>query len=187
MVMPCVFESSSRILVVNGILQRPYAIAATAYMGNMEEVASRNNLDLYVPDHNQLFVDIDSVEGWRVFAEWMRTPLVAEDVTVRYTTSKSGWLHCYVTHKRITNFSPYHRIAFETLLGSDSWRGMLAMYDIAEGNEEFASCFFEVPDGCFRDTPEDGQHILLQGSDLYFKTGMETSIIAEEQNPYGMI
>jgi hypothetical protein len=139
-----------------------------AYDGNVLEFAEYAGLDVYTPDPNQIFVDIDSIDSWNTFDRWLNEPLNAERFSIKYTTSKGGWLHCYVTHKGIDTLSPYQRIAFESILGSDPWRCMFAMDDIMSGNEEFASCFYEVPDGRFRDVPEDGQYILRIGGKLSF-------------------
>lgn len=103
--------------------------------------AAENNLDIILPDNNQLLVDLDDYASQQAYERTI--PLIAEtyglkDVTE--TVSRSGNLHRIVTLN--TNISATERIALQAILGSDRRREAHSLRRLRQG-EQNPTLFFE--------------------------------------------
>ena len=108
------------------------------------EKAARLNMDLVLPEPHELFVDLDDEKAIDDFEKnrwpWFRN--VYPESSVKFTTSKSGNIHAYVSCHNLAPLKPTERIAMQAALGSDPLREMIALQHLRDGYEYY-SVFFE--------------------------------------------
>jgi hypothetical protein len=103
--------------------------------------AAENNLDVVLPDANQLFIDLDNYASQQEYERVI--PLIQEIygiVSVTETVSRSGNLHRIVNLQM--SVSPLERIAAQAMLGSDSRREAHSLRRLLQG-ERTPTLFFE--------------------------------------------
>lgn len=114
-----------------------------------EEVARNLNMQVVYPQNNQLQVDIDDEESYKLFCERFDnlSPFFGkENINIVDTPSKSGLPKRHITIT-VSNwyFTEVNRLLLQVLLGSDSnreWLGCLRVLDIGKSK----TCFFEKGD-----------------------------------------
>ena len=109
-----------------------------------QEVANKMGLKIVFPEHNELFVDLDSEEAVKVFGErliLMEKFLPKWVKKVKLTDSKTpGHKHATVT----LNYSPniFVMLFLQILLGSDPKRELLS-YKKLQNSHPYPVVFFE--------------------------------------------
>lgn len=119
---------------------------------NAPDKAERLGMMLIEPALNELFVDLDDQSAFdgfaKRFAEFLKVHPLA---TVKWTRSKSGNWHAYVTVPN-AEFSMEQRIALQAALGSDPLREIIAITHLA-GGYQYPCVFFEAKGHVRSDTP----------------------------------
>lgn len=102
--------------------------------------------NVVMPEPNQLFIDIDSNEDYRVFIEHhaMLTSIGGEGGKIVSTkASKSGLPRCHIVLEFDRELSNVERVLLQAVLGSDRKRELLSWIRIRSGATEHPTLFFE--------------------------------------------
>ena len=96
------------------------------------------------PEPNEVFIDLDSHDAHTNFYACLRNVQQLFKCRITYErASKSGISHSHIIVTFERELTPLERILLQALLGSDQMRELLALRDIWEGREKYASIFFE--------------------------------------------
>ncbi len=118
-------------------------------------------LEVHLPAPTELLLDLDIPAAEQQCA-WMIRYLqvhVSAEITVRYTTSKSGNRHAYVTLKGFPDLTPMARIALQAVLGSDPKRELLSILHVLRQDGIPPTVLYEVP--------EKRQYLSVMGGEMW--------------------
>ncbi len=115
-----------------------------AGLAPLEEIAAKKGKKLRLPEPNELFLDLDSVEDLTEFQRrWHRlAELFPGAIYEAYSSATSGHVHVIVTLDEPV--SEDWRLFYEACLGSDPVRAVLGWREVMTAQRERASCFFEA-------------------------------------------
>ena len=120
------------------------------------QAALDNNLDVILPEPNQLFIDIDTEKDYEEYRFNMELieihlPYLIDDVEER--PSKSGLPGRHVTLTLERDVTDLERIGLQAILGSDRKREMLSWLSAGQGHQH-PTLFFEKKQDQLQAAPE---------------------------------
>lgn len=120
---------------------------ADYYCADVFEKARQRGMTCLIPEPNQLFIDIDSEEDFKVFELGMeifldRLNYVAKEVPVFINPSSSGLPHRHIVVDLPFEIDDAKRLLLQTVLGSDRKRELVGFLELYNGIEHPVT-FFE--------------------------------------------
>lgn len=111
---------------------------------DLEQLAESKGMKIIFPEDDELFIDIDSIEGLVQFNKQLEVlkSNYGSDISAKITESKSGMPHCHIIVKLPWNVNQSERIALQAILGSDPLHELLCLMNHIKGYEK-AVLFFE--------------------------------------------
>lgn len=98
-------------------------------------LAEQEGLDLILPDDNQIFIDIDNDEDFKVYSEYYHILIQFYCVEEKITESKNGLPGRHIILTLDKNVTPLERICLQACLGSDRKRELLGFFLLRNGDK----------------------------------------------------
>lgn len=145
--------------------------------------AAESNLDVVIPEPNQLFIDIDNEEDFRQYAfnvTLLNLHLPDFIVDVEIKVSKSGGLGRHITVTVDKYLTDIERIGLQAMLGSDRKREMLSWLSAGQGHEH-PTLFFEKKPEQLNAAPEPKG---LLGTTEELQMSCDSDLLSDKDIPF---